>query len=220
MTVATPDSRQQVLRSLREGEKQAKTVAEELGMETSVVYRHLEALRALGHVEAAETVEGPGRPKKRYRLTEAGRETFPREYAFLLDALVRQIIDQQGEKALEELVRPVAEELGAPYRDDKDPKGAIKRLIRLYNDLGFEASLEKDAGALLLTQRNCPFLRAAKMDPQAFCKGLDEEVMRQAAPGAKVTLEQTMARGDLRCRHRIELPGRKRFTRRRSPGSR
>lgn len=183
-------------------------------METSVVYRHLEGLRTLGFVEAHETIEGPGRPKKFYRVSDEGLETFPRDYAFLSDALVRQIIEQQGEKALVDLLRPIGEGLGAPLRDAKDPEATLDDLIGLYNRLGFEASLEPGSGELVLTQRNCPFLKIAKVRPEAVCKRLDEQIMRSALPGATVSLERTMAKGDDRCVHRIEMPRTRRFRRR------
>lgn len=76
-------------------------------------------------------------------------------------------------------------------------------LLAKYNQLGFQAETRKEDGQLVLIQRNCPFLVAAKGDPQGMCQYFDEGIMRAALPGQDVTLQSSLAHGDMICKHVI-----------------
>ncbi|MGH2626397.1 MAG: helix-turn-helix transcriptional regulator [Anaerolineales bacterium] len=202
------DAQMRILRALRDGPRQAQDVAAELGFEASSVYRHLETLRAEGLVDADEVVEGPGRPKKMYRLTPEGQEAFPRDYAFLLSALLSEIEARGGRRGLLDHLNGIAAALAGPLATEVDLDRRLDALVGLYNSLGFEASMERHGRDIVLVQRNCPFLKTARKDPDAMCACLDEGLMRAALPEALVSLRETLAKGDLRCRHAIRLrPG-------------
>ncbi len=202
-----PEAATAILRALRDGPRQAQEIARELGVETSAAYRRLEGLLADGYVSAQEETDGPGRPKKKYALTEAGWETFPRDYARLLNALIATVATRDGAASLHDLLDRVAGTMVDEIARDPDGAARRARLVRLYNDLGFEAELvEETDGTLALTQRNCPFLQTARQDPAAICGCLDEGMMRRALRTDDVTLESTLARGDIMCRHVIRNP--------------
>lgn len=202
--MAEGSTRRRILAGLRDGPRQAQTVGEDLGLDTSVAYRHLERLKDEGLVEADRVVEGPGRPKKVYVLTEAGWETFERDYELLLSALLAAIEAEDGRERIETYLGRIAEDLVAQLGDVRGEE-RVEALVELYGDLGFEAHLETDGDGLVLVQRNCPFRQVARQDPEALCERLDEGIQRRALPEADVELEETMARGAHRCRHRIRL---------------
>jgi DeoR family transcriptional regulator, suf operon transcriptional repressor len=194
-----------ILTLLREGPRQAQDLAAALGIDASAARRHLEDLRAAGLVDAEDVVAGPGRPKKMYRLTAQGQEAFPRDYALLLGLLVAKVREARGEKDLRDLMARIAKDLAAPLAAKASGKERLAALLALYNELGFEASLDRAPGGHVLTQRNCIVLRTARDDPALLCECFDEGVMRAALPGAKVEFLGSLATGARVCRHRIAL---------------
>lgn len=195
----------QILALLREGRQQAQDLAGTLGIDTSAVRRHLETLRAEGLVDTEDVVEGPGRPKKRYGLTVAGREAFPRDYALLLDLVLARVAKDGGREEIERVMAVIAKDLGRQI-EGKTTEERLDAMLALYNKLGFDASIEKRGAEVDLVQRNCIFLKTARGDPPLLCKCLDEGIMRAAIPGAKVELRSSLAIGDAHCRHRLQLP--------------
>lgn len=196
------DAQASILARLRDAPRQAQEVAAELGIDTSAARRHLENLREMGLVEPADVVEGRGRPKKRYAITPAGREAFPRDYALLLDLVLAKLGERRDRRELESLMRLVAKDLAAGIEGDSTA-ARLRGLLAFYNRLGFDASLERAGGETVLEQRNCIVLKTARGDPALLCECFDEGILRAALPGARVRLLASQARGDATCRHAI-----------------
>jgi len=193
-----------ILARLRDGPRQAQDVAADLGIDTSAARRHLENLAELGLVGSREVVDGPGRPKKLFELTPAGRETFRRDYALLLRLVLAKVAERRDRRELEALVRDIAKDLAASVEGATQAE-RLRDLVRLYDRLGFEASVSGKESAFVLRQRNCIFLRTARDDPALVCGCLDEGILRAALPGARVELLASQARGDAVCQHRVQL---------------
>lgn len=194
-------SQERVLAALRTEPLRAQAIGDELGVDASAVRRHLDHLEAMGLVETYDVVDGPGRPKRFFRLTPAGRETGPRNYALLLASLMRKVADGGGRKLLFRHLEAIAADLaGSPDRS-RDAKVRLDLLLAKYNALGFQAEIVQEGKNAVLIQRNCPFLAAATADPEALCQHLDESIVRAALPGVEVELDQAMAKGDTFCRH-------------------
>lgn len=192
-----------ILQLLREGPQTAQDLAAQLGLDVSSVRRHLDSLIDREWLHYDDVVEGPGRPKRHYQLTEAGWESFPRDYAFLLGALLEKIQDRLGRDAVLASFSEIAVELAADIPPDQPVSARLEALKQLYMDLGFEASIETKDGQTQLIQRNCPFLKTASSDPEGLCECLDEGIIRCAVPEAEVELGDCMATGDRRCTHII-----------------
>lgn len=194
-----------ILALLRDGRQQARDLAAALSIDTSAVRRHLENLRADGLVDAEDVVQGPGRPKKMYGLTTAGRESFPRDYALLLNLVIAKVGQTQGRKELEAVMRAIAQDLARGLGAEPDPLRRLNALVALYQKLGFDASVSRTPHGYALTQRNCIFLKAATADPSLLCECFDEGIMRAALPRARVTFAGSLATGETRCRHLLAL---------------
>lgn len=199
-------SQERVLDELTRGPLRAQDVARRIGVDTSAVRRHLDNLQSLALVEAYDVIKGPGRPKKFFQLTSAGRERGPRNYGLLLAALMRKVAEGQGRKQLFRYLESIAADLAGSTSKAKDAKKRLDLLLAKYNELGFDAELAKDGRQTVLVQRNCPFLSVATGDPDAMCRRLDEGMTRAALPGAKVRLQASMAMGDQQCEHVIQWP--------------
>lgn len=199
------ESGRRVLALLRDRPRQAQEVSAELGIDTAAVRRHLEGLRAAGYVDRQSVIEGVGRPKMRYALTEEGRETFPRDYAVVLEALMDSVRAASGEDGLKARMRDAAARLAPAARKTSSDLQRLKQLVAFYNELGFEATLARAGDKHVLTQRNCVVWRAARSDPESVCRCFDEGMIKAGVPGCRVRLLATMAEGDSECRHEIQF---------------
>jgi predicted ArsR family transcriptional regulator len=196
-------SQERVLRALQIGPQRAQEIADRLGIDPSAVRRHLDNLLAMGLVEATDMIDGPGRPKRSFRLTAAGRESGPRNYPLLLASLMQKISQVGGRKQLFRYLESIAADLAGPQTKNEDAKKRLDLLLAKYNGLGFQAEIVKERGETVLVQRNCPFLAAATGDPEAFCQHMEEGLIRTFLPGAAVELQSALARGETACRHLI-----------------
>lgn len=195
-------SQQRVIEELKEPQR-AGDVARRLGVDTSAVRRHLDNLVSQGLVESYDVREGPGRPKRFYKVTAAGRELGTRNYPMLLAMLMKKVSEGEGRKKLLKYLEAIAADLAGPESKHKDAQMRLDLLLAKYNALGFEAEIRKEDGEMVLIQRNCPFLAAATEDPQGFCTYFDEGIMRNMLPDHDIVLRTSQAHGDHICRHVI-----------------
>ena len=121
----------------------------------------------------------------------------------LLAMLMQKVSEGEGRKKLLKYLEAIASDLVGPDVKQKDAKMRLDLLLAKYNQLGFQAEIRKEDGQLVLIQRNCPFLVAAKSDPQGMCNYFDEGIMRAALTGQDITLQSSLAHGDVICRHVI-----------------
>ena len=197
------ESQQRVLAELKHEPRRVQDIAAIIGTDVAAVRRHLDNLASQGLVESYNVIDGPGRPKKFFRITDAGRETGPRNYPLLLAMLMQKVSEGEGRKKLLKYLGSIAADLAGPDVKHKNAKMRLDLLLAKYNQLGFQAEIRKEDGQMVLVQRNCPFLAAAKGDPQGFCQYFDEGIMRAALPGQDVTLQSSLAHGDMICKHVI-----------------
>ena len=197
------ESQQRVLAELKHEPRRVQDIATALGVDPAAIRRHLDNLTSQALVESYNVIDGPGRPKKFFRITDAGRETGPRNYPLLLAMLMQKVTEGEGRKKLLKYLESIASDLAGPDPRQKDAKMRLDLLLAKYNQLGFEAEIRGEDGQLVLIQRNCPFLAAAKGDPQGFCQAFDEGIMRASLPGQDVVLQSSLAHGDVICRHLI-----------------
>lgn len=196
---------QRILHLLRNGPQTAQRLARQLDLDVSSARRHLDGFEQGGLVAFDDQVDGPGRPRRFYRLTERGWESFPRDYALLLGAMTAKLQQRVGRAAILEAYAAIADDLAATIPTHAPVTRRLEALRRLYQDLGFDVTLETEGRQTTLVQRNCPFLKAAKDDPEGLCDSLDEGIIRRVLPEATVELGQCMATGGNLCRHRITM---------------
>lgn len=191
------------MQALRTGPLRAQGLAKVLGVDTSAARRQLVALTAYGLVEAEDNVAGRGRPKRSYKLTAAGLETGPRNYAFLLASLMQKVAETSGRKQLMRFLEEIAADLAGPAKQQQAAKARLDILLLKYNELGFQSSAAARGPEISLVHRNCPFFAAAATDPAAMCHHLDKGILEAAYPGARVQVVSSMAEGAPTCRFKI-----------------
>lgn len=189
-------ARARVLEQLLGRDRTATEVATALRIQVSAARKHLERVAAIGLVDHRFERGGAGRPKKRYFLSEAGREAFPRMYDRVLNALLDRLAADEGEERVRELLAGVAGDVAGPGTQ------SLPRLLRTLNAAGFSATATREKGRSVITSRNCPILKTAGAHRERVCEGLHGELLRRAT-GRSVRREAWIVDGEPVCTHVI-----------------
>lgn len=200
-------SRDRILFHLKSrGPQTAGDVAARLGMTAAGARQHLLKLLDDGLVESADSREGRGRPKKRWRLTEHGHARFPDRHSELTLELLKSTRALFGADGLDRLIAHRERASIADYRRRLGARRSLRRtleaLAAIRSGEGYMASVQADGGAFLLIEDHCPICAAA-----ASCQGLcrSELAVFRAVLGAGVTVERTdhIVAGARRCAYRV-----------------
>jgi DeoR family transcriptional regulator, suf operon transcriptional repressor len=182
----------------------AKDAAENLKIQVSAARKHLEKLEELGLVSEEFQKAEMGRPKKLYLLTEKGKELFPRQYDMLLNETLGELAKEKGVEYPESIMIKIADDIAL-----REGSGRVttaekaSKLVKLLNELGFEASLKKSEDAFVFTSSNCPLLRTAEAHQEVVCRGFHEELLKKYLGSKHVKRETWIIDGDPYCRHII-----------------
>jgi predicted ArsR family transcriptional regulator len=210
MTDVFGERRKQLLRHLLRN-KPGSTVdelTEALGVTRTAVRQHLASLMQLGFVAPGGIRPSRGRPNQLFVLTEAGKEEFPRHYAWFAELLVEAIADEHGTAGLRTRLGRIASGVVAQlvHRAPRpeDHRQRVGRLAELMDELGYDASAATDSdGAPAIEADNCVFHDLARKNPEVCQFDLS---LLSGYTGSKVELHDCMARGGHVCRFRFTRP--------------
>ena len=162
------ETRDRVLRHLkRQGPSTVAELASALSLSPNATRHHLLALERVAIV-ASEPDRGPrgaGRPARRYALTLAAEDAFPKRYPELLAALLT-VADRQ--RVLDPLLRGVVDALATPLRADLMRLPPRERLWRLLQALEYGdmlPALTAESGGWTLVAHNCVYRDAGCQAP-------------------------------------------------------
>jgi DeoR family transcriptional regulator, suf operon transcriptional repressor len=208
LTSLSPTRRRLLDRLKADGERPANDLAGALGVTTSAVRMHLEALRREGLVTFVERHGGRGRPRRDWRLTAAADALYPRAYADLTNELL-SYVETQDPALLERIFTQRRDRRIAAARARLRGKSFDERvteLARILDEDGYLADWSRaDDGAFLVTERNCAIVGVAARYGQAC--GSEMEFIRAVLPGARVERLTHIVSGGLHCTYRIEPRG-------------
>lgn len=177
---------------LRRSRQSITGLAKALRLTDNAVRMHIAALHRDGIVEQVGVERDTGgKPARLYGLTREGEELFPKAYAFVLGALVEEIVRTQGRDRAVALLRRVGAQAARTRAAGANPKQKLEAAADVFRRLGTDASVEKTADGWRLRGHGCP-LSAVTADHAEMCqlgKALVEEVV-----GAPVT--ECCQRGD------------------------
>ncbi len=203
-------TRGRILEEVARTPRTAHDIAQTLGIQESAARGHLERLKERGLVLATFSREGVGRPRKRYALTPEGQEIFPKRYELLLDAVVEELLEREGDEfvgrlfngAALRMARQVAQQVG----DSPDPMTRALGLVDALNGLGFRCTLDRDPeGNLRIVRTNCVFRHTALTHSHLLCDVFDRQLTRALLGELDVDLQDSIGRGGIRCTHLIRL---------------
>ncbi len=203
-------TRGRIIEELAIAPRTARDLAKTLGIQESAARGHLDRLEERGLVVPSFRREGVGRPRKRYLLTPEGHELFPRRYEMLLDSVVEELLQREGEGyaavLFAEAARRMARQIAAQVPTGKSATDRAKALAEALNDLGFRATVEPgDRGALRIVRTNCVFRHNALTHPYLLCDVFDKHLTEELLGQVGLDIEDSIGRGGARCSHLIQL---------------
>ena len=160
-----------VLDLLLRYERSAEDLAERLAVSPTAVRQHLATLAGAGLVLRRKADAISGRPAYLYRLSDLGRDLYPKRHDLLLRGLVAALIARQGREWTLDVAREVALDLaGAAHVETGDASERWRAALEwLEAELGWEASVEPlPGGGHRVVLHQCPF-RAVSVDDPAVC---------------------------------------------------
>jgi len=184
-------------------------LAEHLGISKTATKEHLIKIQDQGYLTYSDSKGSVGRPRRRYLLSPAGLEVFPRQYSWLSNALLELLAEDLGadrvERIMRDLADKVAESMEPRFRRAGSAPDLLAELTAVLNELGYRASLKQSdlrKGAVL-EATNCVYHSVAKLHPE-LCK-FDVQFIGKASK-MDVTLESCIAKGGTVCRFCLRKP--------------
>ncbi|WP_448628018.1 helix-turn-helix transcriptional regulator [Geodermatophilus sp. URMC 64] len=202
---------------LERGPQTAAELAADLGISSAAVRRHLDALVAAGRVEERATHDphrGRGRPARHFRLTEAGRATFPHAYDDLALTALRHVAAVGGPDAVRAVAEAqmaglearassaVATATSGGTAGDEAPVDRAQALAAALTAEGYAATASAIRSGGQLCQHHCPVAHVAAEFPQ-LCEAETAVIGRLV--GTHVQRLATIAHGDGICT--THIPG-------------
>jgi predicted ArsR family transcriptional regulator len=176
-------------------------LSEALGISRPAVRQHLSALERDGYVERGDYRATGGRPVQAYRLTDAGREQFPRQYSWFSSLLLESIHRDKGSEGLSDWLRGIADSLAiglAPRVAGKAPGERLNETAKVMNELAYDATADALSGTIEAT--NCVYHDLATRFPEV-CQ-FDIAILEHLT-GGEISHEECLARGGGVCRFKV-----------------
>jgi DeoR family transcriptional regulator, suf operon transcriptional repressor len=210
------DTKKIILTLLLKGPKTAGEIADKLRIQKSAIRTHLESLRAEQAIKSYFKVEGLGRPRKIYEITDSGRELFPRKYDLFLSLVLQRIEDTEGHEHTKKIIKSIADMMAQSIQDKINSTSAnLEESLGILNsaskEMGFMSSLYKEKGdsnVYSIISHNCIVHKAAISNQDAICNGFHSRIIQKAFEGKinlKVDLKECIALGDSYSRHVITI---------------
>lgn len=199
-------SRARILGELVDGgPRDARQLAEEVGLHVNTVRVHLSALVDAGLVASEkQPPRGRGRPRIAYRATAAAADEGGRHYRLLAEVLTA-LVARFGPEATEHL-EEMAESWGRYLVESPAPFATLTeaevsdRLLDLLAEVGFEPRLEQTARERKILMRPCPFLELARAHSDVVCPihlGLMRGALAELGAGMRATKLEPFVKPDL-----------------------
>lgn len=167
---------------LKQGPVAASDIAEQLGMTTAGVRRHLDIVVAEGLARAitrpARSVArekgtgqaARGRPARSYVVTQKGREQFGHGYDALADLALEQLRRYGGNAAVrvlaKERIREIVGRVPPAGHSADSIEATARALAEAFDEHGYAATVTTARGSIQICQHHCPVSQVAAKYPE------------------------------------------------------
>lgn len=171
-----------------------------LGVTTTAVRQHLNALQASGYLDRREERSGVGRPRHIYVATEAARELFACSCDVLALTLLQEMYGMIGGEQMGTLLKRVGVRLAERFQENVNATGLRHRVEEMAGALGSQGVLTDvsavEGNTIALKMYNCPYNDLATAHRE-ICE-MDRQMMEQVL-GVDVSLDDCIMDGDRSC---------------------
>jgi len=195
-----------IIRELSYSELSVEELSHLFHMNKNAINEHLSSLELKGYVSSFFRGNGPGRPKKYYKLSEKGFNLLPKRYMFLASLLVKELESEVGPERVNVILGKVADRIVMESGWDSSAvelsrEKKIDRLndfVSALNRMGYYAKLEVDGDVVRIIRHNCIFYELAKNNKSLICGGLGNQIIRESI-GKNFKIKEKFSEGSNRC---------------------
>lgn len=192
------------------GPQAAATLAAACAITPMGAHKQLQSLSMQGLVDFHDEAQGVGRPRRIWRLTDAGHGRFPDRHGDLTVQLLRHAAEHLGPQAVDTLIAAREAESQAQYQRRLEGLAAIgdkvQALAQARSEEGYMAHVQSDDAGWLLVEDHCPICAAATQC-QGFCRSELALFRRCLGPTVEVERSEHLLAGGRRCAYRIRPVG-------------
>ena len=191
-------SRDRILELLLKSEEplNVQALSAALGISRNAAHQHVMAMEREGLIERDSAIRTKGRPSRGFRLSAAGRATFPRQYALL----AKQLLQELSRHLAPDELGGAMERIGANLADTLSGREGVRSVATIagmMRELGYESKAVEGEDGPEIEAHNCVFHDLASADP-AICE-VDLSLLRSLS-GQAVEHRRCMAKGERSCR--------------------
>jgi DeoR family suf operon transcriptional repressor len=176
-----------------------------LGVTTTAVRQHLNALQASGYLDRREERSGVGRPHYIYVGTDAARELFACRCDVLALTMLQEMYGMVGAEQIGTLLKRVGVRLAERYEESVKATGLQHRVEEMAGALGRQGVLTDvsadESNTIALKMYNCPYHDLA-IEHREICEM--DQLMLQQVLGAEVSLDDCIMDGHASCSFEIK----------------
>lgn len=181
-------------------------LARRLDISRAAVQQHFVVLERDGLIKKKQLNKTGGRPVSLYELTDNGINYFPKQYAWLTDIILSNLLSESDPERLIATMRKLGDKTAESFQkrlSSKNMDERINELSAIMNDLGFQVKTQVDPemGKPMLQAFNCVYHDLAQKHREicefdlAFMATILDKQVRHAS---------CMAKGDCSCRFIVE----------------
>ena len=161
------ETRAELLRRMRWRARTVSELADGVGISTNAVRGHVAALERDGLVMVVGREATGGKPARRYGLTPAAEELFPKAYSLVLKELVALFREETGAEGAESVLRRIGRRLAARSggATSSDGEEAVARAAEALESLGGAVEVQAQADGWELKSAGCPFSDVVRDEP-------------------------------------------------------
>ncbi|MCY4411520.1 MAG: MarR family transcriptional regulator [Caldilineaceae bacterium] len=180
-----------------------------LGVTTTAVRQHLNALQASGYLDRREERSGVGRPHYIYVATDAARELFACRCDDLALTMLQEMYGMVGAEKMGTLLKRVGVRLAERYAESVNAPGVQQRIEEMAGALARQGVLTDvsagESDTIALKMYNCPYHDLA-VEHREICE-MDQQMLQKVL-GVEVSLDDCIMDGHGSCSFVIEQSGR------------
>ena len=196
---------QQILKLLLENKAglSIDELASALNISRNAVQQHLTVLERDGYIQIGVVNKTAGRPVRSFVLTEAGINSFPKQYAWFSELILTDLKNEMGSEAFQRYLHKLGANLSQsllPQFNGKPTDERITELLKVMEGLGFKTRDVSDNNERVIEACNCIYHDLAQQheeicefDRSLIASLLDKDIEQQ----------ECMATGGAVCRFKI-----------------
>ncbi len=180
-------------------------IAAVLGISRNAVQQHLSKLERDGYVEMGSLNKTAGRPVRAFVLTEAGFNSFPKQYAWFSELILANLKEEMGAESFQRYLHQLGVSLSQsllPGFEGMPIDKRIEALLKVMNDLGFQTKASETAAshAESIDAYNCIYHDLAQKHEE-ICEF--DRTLISTLLGKEIDHVECMATGGAKCCFRI-----------------